>query len=381
MEGRALVVGAGIGGLAVARLLRDRGFEVEVLERTSQIAPQGAGITLWPNATKVLRKLGVDDALLKPPMPRLGILRRWDGRALVSTDVGELERRHGAPMVCLQRTTLHEALLSDGVGDLVRLGAEVSSIEETPNGVRALARSGERFEADVLIGADGVRSIVRDSLLGDGPPISRGIFAYRAVIDASPGDVGMGLGMGEYWGPGRVFGLAPVDGDRLFWLATKRAPSGEPEEPNPIPALLERHRGWAPEIARVIEATEPEQVIRHELFDRKPAKRWTGERTALLGDAAHPMLPFLGQGACQALEDADMLARLLDSGAPVSAALDKYQRTRRRRVARITLQSRRITRIAHLRSPALRTVRDRAFSLMPERALLHQASRIVEGAS
>ena len=377
MAGRALVVGAGIGGLAVARALRGTGFEVNVLEQAPNLTPQGAGITLWPNATRVLRKIGIDESLLRPPPILNSGLRRWDGRMLVATDLTKLEQRYGAPMLCLQRATLHEALLSDGISDLVRTETEVVSVEETSDRARVVTRNGERLEADVLIGADGVHSIVRHALLGDGPPISRGIFAYRAVIDAPP----LEIGMGEYWGPGRVFGIAPVDNGRLFWLATKRTSADEPAETSLIPGLLERHRGWAPEITRVIEATKPEEVMRHELLDREPVQRWVSDRIALLGDAAHPMLPFLGQGACQALEDAHILARLLGSGARIPAALDGYQRTRRERAGRITLKSRRITQIAHLRAPALRAVRDRAVALIPERVRMHQADLIVDGTS
>ncbi|HEU4735818.1 MAG TPA: FAD-dependent monooxygenase [Solirubrobacterales bacterium] len=372
MGGRALVAGAGIGGLAVARLLRDAGFEVEVLERSQHLAPLGAGITLWPNATRVLRKLGLDDALLEPlPMSELG-LHRWDGRMLVATDLTALERRYDAPLLALQRTTLHDALLGDGIRDLVRTGAEVLSAEETSSGVKAVTRNGECFEAEVLIGADGVHSAVRQSLLADGAPRSSGILAYRAVIDPLP----LQVSPGEYWGAGCVFAIAPIEG-RLFWLATRRMSADEPAEPNPIPGLLERHRDWVPEIPIVIEATKPEEVMQHELFDRKPVKRWAGDRIALLGDAAHPMLPVLGPGACQALEDAQALAKTLSASGDVPSALREYQEMRRRRAARLTIASRRIGQIAHLRAAPLRAVRDRAVAIVPERIRDRQVDSIV----
>lgn len=372
---RALVIGAGIGGLAVARLLRDADFEVEVLERSRHLTLRGAGIILWPNATRILRRLGLDSDLLKSPAMSHLRLHRWDGQVLVSTDLSELEQRYGAPMLCVQRTTLLNALLRGGVRNLVRTGTEVASAAETPSGAVAMATGGERFEADVLIGADGVRSAVRASLLADGSPIPTGILAYRGVIDALPFEIGMG----EYWGAGKVFGIVPVDNNRLFWLATKRRTFHEPAEPNPIPGLLERHCDWAPEIGQVIKATKPEEVMRHELFDRKPQQRWVGERIALLGDAAHPMLPFLGQGACQALEDAFVLSRLLGSAASVPAALDGYQRNRQRRAARITLKSRRMTQIAHIRGAALRIARDHALPLIPKRIRTYRTDQIING--
>jgi 2-polyprenyl-6-methoxyphenol hydroxylase-like FAD-dependent oxidoreductase len=374
MQRRALVVGAGIGGLATGRLLHDAGWEVQILERASNLVPQGAGISLWPNASRVLRDLGLAESLPRALAyaPDSG-LRRWDGRLLVSTDIGEIERRFGAPMLFLQRTTLHNALLSGGVRDLVRTEAEVIQVSESIGQVSAKLRNGECIEADVLIGADGVGSKVRAGLLDDGPPTPSGLLAYRALTDPPPFE----FAAGEYWGPGRVFGGVQLDGNRFYWFATKRGSVDEPPEPDPIPGLLERHRGWAPEIAKVLEVTPPQEVMRHALFDRKPSKRWVGDRVALLGDAAHPMFPFLGQGACQALEDAQALGQVLRPGSDVPAALREYQRRRQRRAAWITTKSRGAGRLAHIRAAPLRAMRDRAISIVPERARMRQIDRIV----
>lgn len=375
MGGRVLVAGAGIGGLAVGRLLREAGFEVEILERASSLVPGGAGITLWPNATRVLQEVGVAGLLPQPRTYPDSGLRRWDGRLLVPTDISELAQRYGAPMLFLQRTTLHGALLSDGMEALVRTDAEVVRAEESAEGVRVETRSGESFEGDLLIGADGVRSQVRSVLLHDGPPRPCGIVAYRALIESPPLD----LDPGEYWGPGSVFALVPVDKGRLFWLATKRAAPGAPFEPDPIPGLLKRHRDWVPGIAQVIEATPSQEVLQHELLDRRPPKRWVGSRIALLGDAAHPMLPFLGQGACQALEDAQALARALRTTPEIPSALRVYQAQRRKRAASITTSSRRIGKIAHLRAAPMRVVRDRAVAAIPDRIRWRQIDKIVTG--
>lgn len=371
---RALVVGAGIGGLAAGRVLREAGWEVQILERATDLNPQGAGITLWPNASRVLRDLGVAESLPKAPAhaPDSG-LRRWDGRLLVSTDIAAIERRFGAPMLFLQRTTLHDALLGGGVRELVRTDAEVVQVIDSTDRVRVQLQNGEALEADVLIGADGIGSKVRAGLLDDGPPTPSGLLAYRALTEPPPFD----FPMGEYWGPGRTFGAILLDGDRLYWFASKRGDADEAPEPDPIPGLLERHRDWAPGIARVIESTPPQEVMRHALFDRKPSKRWVGQRVALLGDAAHPMFPFLGQGACQAIEDVQALGQVLRPGADIPTALREYQRRRRRRAASITRKSRGAGRLAHIRAAPLRGVRDRAMSMMSERTQMRQFDRIV----
>ena len=374
MKRRALVVGAGIGGLAAARVLREAGFEVKIFERSPNLHPQGAGVSLWPNAVRVLRELGLAKAL-----PRAGEfradagLRRWDGRLLAPTDPAEIERRYGAPMLLLQRTTLHDALLAGGIRELVQTGAEAIQVADSGGRARVELQDGESHEADLLIGADGVHSKVRAGLLNDGAPRPSGLLAYRAIIDSPP----LELGLGEYWGRGKVFGLVPVDGGRLYWFATRQTSGGEPAESNPLPGLLERHRGWAPEIAKVIEATPAQEVMRHDLLDRRPSGRWVGQRIGLLGDAAHPMLPFLGQGACQALEDAQALGQALRAEADIPTALRAYEARRRKRAARIVSGSRHMGRLAHMRAAPLRAMRDRAMAMTPERVRLRQLDSIV----
>jgi 2-polyprenyl-6-methoxyphenol hydroxylase-like FAD-dependent oxidoreductase len=373
MRRHAVVVGAGIGGLAAARALRIAGLDITVLERSPDLRPEGAGITLWPNATRVLRDLDVTGL----PDPRLvsnTALRRWDGRAISTVEVSKIEARFGGPMLFMRRTSLHQALLGGGIADLIRTGAEVVGVEEDRSGVRAQRRDGEMIEAELLVGADGIRSAVRGALLADGPPRPIGLVAYRALAEMPtfPFDIG------DYWGPCGAFGLVPVEGDRLFWIATMRIDADQGRaETDPIAGLLERHREWFPTISRIIEGTRPEDVMRHEMFDRKPTRRWVGSRTALLGDAAHPMHPFLGQGACQALEDAEAIGQAVTAHADMPTALKSYERRRRRRAAKIANRSRHVGRAGHLRAAPARAVRDRLLSLPTERMMLRQLDRTV----
>jgi 2-polyprenyl-6-methoxyphenol hydroxylase-like FAD-dependent oxidoreductase len=371
---RALIVGAGIGGLAAGRALRAAGLDVRIVERAPELEPLGAGISLWPNAVRALADLGVEDVASAGRIPDSDAgIRRWDGRLLARTDPAAIEERYGAPLVLLHRATLHRQLLSDGTRDLVETGVEVVGASERGGTAIATTRAGETLEADLLIGADGIHSTVRAGLLADGGPRDSGLLAYRAITDL-PGN---GLRLGEYWGAGAIFGLAPVDGERLYWYATARASEVDPGEGELVPQLLRRFGGWAPEIRRAIQATPPESVLRHPLYDRPPTASWTGRATALIGDSAHPMLPFLGQGACQALEDAVVLAEALTESEQVADALGDYEQRRRRRVARIVRQSRRIARLSHLRSRSARAVRDRIMSLTPEGVRLRQLDRIV----
>lgn len=160
---RAVVVGAGIGGLAVGRMLRDAGFDVRILERLPDLQPLGAGISLWPNAVRALRKIGIADRLPEQvPIDADSGLRRWDGWLLAQTDPASIARRYGEPLLLLQRSTLQRALLADGIADLVETGVEVTRVEETGHGVKAELRQGGAVDADLLIGADGIRSAVHE---------------------------------------------------------------------------------------------------------------------------------------------------------------------------------------------------------------------------
>jgi 2-polyprenyl-6-methoxyphenol hydroxylase-like FAD-dependent oxidoreductase len=373
---RALVVGAGIGGLAAGRALDRSGFDVKILERSEQLDPIGAGISLWPNATSALRELEVFPALAGAVPSTNASLRRWDGSLLSVMSSDLIEQRYGEPIVLLHRATLQQALLADGIEECVRTGSEVVRVKEEGDIVLAETGDGESFEGDVLIGADGVESAVRGGLLGDGPPRPSGLLAYRGVVPT-----GDGWRTGEYWGAGSVFGLVPIDGNRTYWYATRRTPGGEPPEENPIPALLERYRDWAPEIAEAVRATPPQAVLRHDLYDRKPVSRWVKGRVALLGDAAHPMLPFLGQGACQALEDAQVLGQVMMVDSSITDALDSYQDRRRKQVARVVKLSKRLAGLTHLRLTPLRAARDGMMALTPQRVRLRQLDSIIQAAA
>jgi 2-polyprenyl-6-methoxyphenol hydroxylase-like FAD-dependent oxidoreductase len=351
-ERRAIIVGAGIGGLTAAIALRRVGIDAQVFERASELREAGAGISLWPNAVLPLRRLGVGEAIEAAGHPSTdGSLRSWTGEPLGPAVADRLEGTFGAPLVVVHRAALQAALRDALPPDAVTLGREAVAVEQDGAAAEVRFSDGSLERGDLVIGADGIRSGVRAAVIGDAEPRYSGYTAWRGVVsmDASLANEAL---LGESWGPASLFGVAHLAGSQAYWWASVRAGkrrSGTGDEEKE--ALLRRFAGWHPTVSALIEATVPEAIIRTPLYDRRPSARWTEGRVALLGDAAHPMLPNLGQGACQAIEDAIALADALRGEADPEAALTRYGAIRTKRANTIARRSRQMARIAHLANP------------------------------
>lgn len=337
---RAVVIGGGIGGLTAGSALSQAGWDVVVCERAPEIREVGAGITLWANAVKVLRKLGVGDALAAVSHPlQTSALRTWRGKLLARTDFVRMHERLGVPSVGVHRADL-QAVLADALGrDRIRLGMECVGYTQDAAGATARFADGREERGDVLIGADGIRSAVRGQLLGDEPLRYAGYTAWRGVGQIDRPEVPLGvtvLAMGR----GSQVGMLPIGRARTYWFATANVPAGEADPPGGHKAaLLARFGDWYPPFPAAVEATPEEAIIRNDILDRPPVKRWSDGRATLLGDAAHPTTPNLGQGACQAIESAFVLAKHLAGATDVPAALRAYEQARFERTAFITNRS------------------------------------------
>jgi 2-polyprenyl-6-methoxyphenol hydroxylase-like FAD-dependent oxidoreductase len=347
----AIVVGGGIGGLATARGLGQQGWDVTVLERQPDLRQIGAGISLWPNALRALHHLGLGDAVERAGgRVHGGGLRTWDGRWLSRVELG-------APPVMLHRADLHEILLKD-LPATVRTGHPVTDVHA--------------LDADLIVGADGIRSVVRAAYAPETRIRDSGQVSWRAVVDAeTPGG-------GETMGPrGWRFGYAPTGHGTVYWYAAAPGPLRTGTQAEQLAELRSELGNWHDPVRRLLDATTPELLLHHPLLELHPvAPMRFGERVALVGDAAHAMTPNLGQGACQALEDAVTLALLLPKGACVPPALEVYDQQRRARTAAISRQSRQIGRLVGAKGRLSGALVRTLFRLTPDRMAAAGAQRV-----
>jgi salicylate hydroxylase len=373
---RVVIIGGGIGGLTAANALSRAGIEVAVYEAAAELREIGAGVALHPNAMKVLRAIGAEDGVRAVAGRSPGqVMRNWKtGRV-----IGRTSQRRQAASFGIEGATAHRADLLDVLAGalpagMVTLGKRCTQVRSDGDVAAARFADGSEIEADVIVGADGIHSAVRACLFGPDAPRFTGKICYRSVVpvpavrDAQPsgGVAQWPRAEGAQWlGPHGTIVLYPLRGEELMNVvchyddASYRHESwitecGREE-------VLERYAGWHESLLRLFAAADT--WYKWALYDRDPIPRWTRGRVTILGDAAHPMLPYLGQGACQAIEDGAVLATALTAeAADPLAGLDRYERTRRPRASRVVLTARERGLSNHLTSPWAAWRRDTAIA-------------------
>jgi salicylate hydroxylase len=344
---KVAVIGAGIGGLTAALSLRSAGFAVEVYEQAPELTEVGGGINMGPNATRILRRLGLAEGLDREGVRPAGThQRRWrDGRTLQRAPLNPLcEELYGAPHMTLHRADLLAVIASGFPAEHIHLGHRLVGLADCGDGTEAWFENGARITADVFVGADGIHSAVRAALFGEEEPRFAGCVAYRGLVPVECiADLGLEIGSQSWVGPGAHFVHYFVSRGELLnfvgWTEHDRWNHEDWTDRATIERALAAFEGWHPQVRRIIGAAET--CFIWALFDREPLPRWSVGHTTLLGDACHPMYPFMGQGAAQAIEDGATLAACLAAGADDPAgALRDYERLRLPRVTRLQEMSR-----------------------------------------
>jgi salicylate hydroxylase len=346
---RVAIIGGGIGGLTAALALSRAGAEVSVFEAAGELKEIGAGVALHANAMRVLQAIGVEDAVRKVAgrsqfhATRDGI----SGRVISKTSGKRHTTLHGIRPATVHRADLLDVLAAALPPDMVSLGKRCVSVSSDESSAVALFADGSSAEADIIVGADGIHSAVRTSLFGPDAPRFTGKICYRSVIPTAAVRGGapssVAADNGQWLGPHGTIVLYPLRGDELINVVCHYDDESYRHESwvtqCPRDEVLTRYTGWHESLLRLFEAGET--WYKWALYDRDPIPAWTSGRVTLLGDAAHPMLPYLGQGACQALEDGSVLALALSASPsdPV-AALAVYERVRRPRASRVVLTAR-----------------------------------------
>ncbi len=347
---KIVIVGAGIGGLSSAALLLQRGHDVRVLEQAPSLSEVGAGIQFSANSTRVLRQLGVLRSLQSVSVTPIEyrFLLHSTGELLQTIPLGQQHaERHGAPYCLVHRAdaheVLHDAVAALSPGALV-LDSRVVEVQDDEQGAVVRCASGKEYMADLVIGADGIHSILRKRNLGDTPAHFTGNVAWRCMVPAVRLPPGFKEPVVEVWaGPKRHVVIYPIrGGEWVNFVGIVEDPGWRNDSWTVKSSWADLHSefaDWHPGVRDVVAAVDHDQCYRWAMLDRAPAQGWSTARTTLLGDAAHPTLPLLAQGANMAIEDGEILARALEQVDSLRDALQLYQRNRYARTARVQTES------------------------------------------
>jgi 2-polyprenyl-6-methoxyphenol hydroxylase-like FAD-dependent oxidoreductase len=361
MPKRILVIGAGIAGLATANALQQHGHDVTIIEERTDTS-SGAGISIWPNALAALDSIGLGDAVRAAGGRITGGAMRWrDGSWLRHPSPQRLVKALGEPLVVIHRNALTSVLADALAEGTLRYGVGARSLAATADGVDVHLSDSSTIRADAVVGADGTHSMVARHL--NGPLGNRyvGYTAWRGVAACTiDPDVA-----GEVLGPAVEFGHVPLGGDSTYWFATERTPEGRSAPQGELTYLVDKFAGWTEPIPDVLAATDPARVLRNDLYDRDLARHWSRGPIVVVGDAAHPMRPHLGQGGCQGIEDAAILASFVGASDDLATAFGRFAAFRRPRVRSLVRESKTIGRIVNL-PPLLSAAMSRVSAWGPE---------------
>ena len=367
------IVGGGIGGVATAVALHQFGFNAVVYERSARLHEVGAGMMLWPNATRVLQELG----LLEEVLARSGrntnfLVRTSSGEILMNIALGKFD----VPAVCMRRADLLSVLLTALPQECLRLGCELQRLKQQRNKVRLYFKDGRMEEHDAVVGADGIRSQVRSELFGISDSIYRGYMVWRGLARYEGAAITPGFNS-ESWGTGKRFGILNTGHRRFTWYATANVPSHHVDAHCGRKRELQKlFAGWHEPIADFLETTDEGEILKNGARDCAPLQQWGIGMVTLLGDAAHPCTPNLGQGGCMALEDALVLAKCVERETFLQGALRRYESLRFHRTKHIQQRSLLIGHIGQWQNGLFVTGREMVTRMLPAKLIERNLRRV-----
>ncbi len=367
------IIGAGIGGLTTALTLKQKGINVNVFESSTEIKPVGAGIILANNAMRVFQKLGIQDKIQKAGN-KISYMKITDTQLnnISVVDLTEYERKYGVYNIAIHRGELQQILAEEIGYDRINLSKRLSKIEK--NGLFKLTfEDNSTIESKIVIGADGIKSVVRKQLFEKSTLRNAKQVCWRGICEIDLPEKYHNE-LNEAWGKGKRFGFVKISDKKVYWYALINSKTNQIQEAH----LIEIFRDFHSDILKIISSTTKENIILNNIIDLKPIDKWQSENVCLIGDAAHATTPNLGQGACQAIEDAYVLGKLLDSGLEIQNTFAEYENLRRKKAHYIVKTSWTLGKISQWSNPILVSIRNQALKLTPKSVNKKQMDKIFE---
>jgi len=365
------IIGAGIGGLTTALTLKQKGLNVKIYESSAEIKPVGAGIIIANNAMQVFQKLGLQDKIEKVGN-KISFMKITDTQLndISVVDLSEYEKKYGVHNIAIHRGELQK-ILADEIGfENINLSKRLSKIEKEEL-FKLTFEDNTTFECKLVIGADGIKSVVRNQLFKESTLRNANQKCWRGICEIDlPKNYHNELN--EAWGKGKRFGFVKISDKKVYWYALTNANKFSKKTTNLIEVFKEFHT----DILKIISATNKEQIILNDIIDLKPIDKWQAENVCLIGDAAHATTPNLGQGACQAIEDAYVLGKLLDEGLAIESTFKQYENLRRKKAHTIVNISWTVGKMAHIENNLGIWLRNKIMRNLPKSANKKQMDMI-----
>lgn len=365
------IIGAGIGGLTTALTLQQKGLNVKIFESSAEIKPVGAGIIMANNAMQVFQKLGIQDKIEKAGN-KISYMKITDTRLnnISVVDLTEYEKKYGVHNIAIHRGELQKILANEVGYDNINLSKRLSKIEKTEV-FKLTFEDNSAVESKLVIGADGIKSVVRNQLFQESTLRNANQKCWRGICEIDLPEKYHNE-LNEAWGKGKRFGFVKISNQKVYWYALINSKNTKSDEVN----LTEMFSEFHSDILKIISATGKKQIIVSDIIDLKLIYKWQGENVCLIGDAAHATTPNLGQGACQAIEDAYVIGKLLGSGLSIENTFEDYEKLRRKKAHSIVNTSWTLGKIAHIENRFGVWLRNFAMKSLPKSANKKQLDMI-----